>query len=100
MKRANRKACLSCGKKVQRGAYVWRVLQTGPVRQRVCKSCAGKAVPLLASDAPAHCIQCGLALAQFCHGCVGRVLRDAGFKPTIGKRRGRKTVAYGKVGKS
>ena len=99
MQRAQRKPCPSCGKKFQRGASVWRVLQDGPARQRVCRSCAAKAVPLLASDAPAFCEQCGLRLARFCHGCVGEVLKAAGFRPTIGKRRGRKTAVYGKVGK-
>ena len=72
--RRKRTACPSCGAKFQRGKYVWRLLPDGPTRQRVCQTCAGYAVPILASDAPAHCEVCGTSLARFCGGCIGEVM--------------------------
>lgn len=71
---AKRTACPSCGLNFIKGRYVWRILGDGPVRQRVCQSCAALAVPVLASDAPNRCQACGKNLARFCHGCVAKEL--------------------------
>lgn len=72
-----RKPCPSCGAPFQRGRYVWRLLPDGPARQRVCQTCAGFAVPILASDAPVRCQACGDALAAFCRGCIAKVVQDS-----------------------
>lgn len=69
-----RKPCPSCGSPFQVGKIVYRMLPEGPVRQRVCQPCASLAVPILASDTPARCEDCGTALARFCGGCVAKIL--------------------------
>lgn len=88
--RKKRKACPSCGSPFQVGKIVYRAMPEGFVRQRVCQPCAGLAVPVLASDTPARCEECGTVLARFCGGCVAkilaksrgvRVLAEAGLMP-------------------
>ncbi len=76
-KKKKRIACPSCGGNFQRGAHVWRLTPDGPKRQRVCKTCAAYAVPVLASDAPARCEQCKTRLAAVCMGCVKAVFEQA-----------------------
>lgn len=71
---------------------VWRLLPSGPTSQRVCQRCAGRAVPVLATDAPALCQNCDANLARYCAGCIGKVI-DAQTGLNIGPalaRRGAK----------
>jgi hypothetical protein len=85
--KAKRRPCPSCGGNFTRGAMVYRLLPDGPTRQRVCKPCARTATPVLASDAPAHCEECGTALARFCGACVSKVIeRVTGNKPKIARK--------------
>lgn len=72
-----RRPCPSCGAAFQVGAIVWRMLPSGPQRQRVCQRCAALALPVLAVDAPCRCEECGEQLARFCGGCVARVISRA-----------------------
>ncbi len=81
--RKKTKSCPSCGGKFVKGRIVNRVLLAGIVRQRVCQACAKLAVPVLATDAPAHCMSCGTNLARFCHGCVGKALEDVHGKNVV-----------------
>jgi len=73
-KSKKKRPCPCCGRTFLKGRYVVRLLDSGAVRQRVCGRCADRAVPVLASDAPARCEQCGTNLARFCGGCIGRVI--------------------------
>lgn len=71
---SKRKPCPSCGSAFQVGAIVWRMLPDGPQRQRVCKPCASLAVPVLATDSPCRCEECGKQLARFCGSCVAKLV--------------------------
>lgn len=72
-----RRPCPCCGGAFQVGSIVWRLLPEGPARQRVCQRCATLAIPVLATDAPARCEDCGTQLARFCGGCVAKLLAKA-----------------------
>lgn len=69
-----RRPCPVCGSRFQVGKIVWRLLPDGPQRQRVCQPCASLAVPVLATDTPARCEECGTQLARYCAGCVAKLI--------------------------
>lgn len=71
-----RRPCPSCGAGFQVGKIVWRMMPDGPQRQRVCQPCASLAIPVLASDTPCRCEQCGKQLARFCAGCVAKLVES------------------------
>lgn len=77
---ARTRPCPSCGRRFRRGAIVLRILPSGAVRERVCKTCADAAVRVLASDAAARCNQCGTNVAAFCRGCVAKLLNGTPAK--------------------
>ena len=76
-RKPKRQPCPSCGGIFQRGSYVFRVLIGGTVKQRVCQTCASKAVPVLASDSASRCQHCGDNLARFCGACITAVMTEA-----------------------
>ncbi len=74
-KRLKGRICPGCGTSYTKGAIVYRQDGKGRlVGTRVCQGCEGRAVRVLVSDAPAHCIECGENLACFCRGCVGKLV--------------------------
>jgi hypothetical protein len=77
-----RRPCPSCGLAFQKGRIVLRLVGTTGVRQRVCQTCAGLAVPVLASDAQTLCEVCGVGLARVCKGCITdwRLVQSMGYK--------------------
>jgi hypothetical protein len=74
---ARKAHCPACGLSFIKGRMVVRLIGTEAVRQRVCKTCAALAVPVLASDAQARCQECGKNLARYCGGCVGKAMEVA-----------------------
>jgi len=73
-RRKKTRACPSCGANFRKGKIVLRLTLAGSLRQTVCQSCANLATPVLASDAPNRCENCGRNHARFCAGCVGKVI--------------------------
>lgn len=53
-----------------------RLTVDGATRQRVCKACAGLAVPVLATERPNVCECCGKGLARVCVACVARTVQN------------------------